>query len=154
MESLGIRRQAFRMENTAEHLVFAARLLTGLLAGLFFAYAVSVLPALHAMDDQTFTTVMNKINVVIVNPVFMVVFLGAPATAAAVLFWHRAPWSIAAAALAVATLVVTFAFNIPLNNALAEGGSRAAFETPWVVWNVVRTLTSIAAFVAILRVSP
>ena len=54
--------------------------------------------------------------------------------------------------LAVVTLLVTFAFNIPLNNALADGGARAAFETSWVLWNVARTLTGTASFVCLLRV--
>ena len=50
------------------------------------------------------------------------------------------------------TLLVTFVFNIPLNNALADGGTRAAFENPWVLWNIVRTLTGTAGFVCLLRV--
>jgi uncharacterized membrane protein len=151
MERLDFCHHTHLMDTTAEYLAFAARLLTGLLAGLFFAYAVSVMPALHAMDDRTFTTVINKINVVIVNPVFMVVFLGAPAVAVALLLWQRSPWAVAGAVFAIATLVVTFAFNIPLNNALADGGSRQAFENPWVVWNIVRTLTSAACFACLLR---
>ena len=65
----------------ADYVLLAARILGALLAGVFFAYAVSVMPALGAMDDDTFVKVMNKVNVVIVNPVFLAVFLGAP--------WHR-----------------------------------------------------------------
>jgi uncharacterized membrane protein len=140
------------MNETPEYVLLTARVLSGLLAGLFFAFAVSVMPALHAMDDDTFTTVMNKINVVIVNPVFLVVFLGAPAASAAVVFWERGPWAVASAVLGMVTLIITFAFNIPLNDALADGGTRDAFENPWVVWNVVRTLTSTACLVCLLRV--
>ena len=103
------------------------------------------------MDDATFAAVMNRINVVIVNPVFLTVFLGAPALAVALLVWDRSPWAIAGAALAVVTLLVTVVFNIPLNNALAAGGGRDAFETPWVLWNVVRTLTGTAGLVCLLR---
>jgi uncharacterized membrane protein len=136
----------------SDYALLAARTLTGLLAGLFFAYAVSVMPALHAMDDDTFVTVINKINVVIVNPVFLVVFLGAPLMSLALLAWQRNPWAVAGAILAVVTLLVTSVFNIPLNNALADGGTRAAFENPWVAWNIVRTLTAMACFVCLLRV--
>ena len=135
----------------SEYVLLAGRTLSGLLAGLYFAYAVSVMPALRSMDDATFTTVMNRINVVIVNPVFLTVFLGAPALAVALLAWDRSPWAIAGAALAVVTLLVTVVFNIPLNNALAAGGERDAFETPWVLWNVVRTLTGTAGLVCLLR---
>jgi uncharacterized membrane protein len=135
----------------SEYVLLAGRTLSGLLAGLYFAYAVSVMPALRSMDDATFTTVMNRINVVIVNPVFLTVFLGAPAFAVALLAWDRSPWAIAGAALAVVTLLVTVVFNIPLNNALAAGGERDAFETPWVLWNVVRTITGTAGLVCLLR---
>jgi uncharacterized membrane protein len=136
----------------SEYVLLTGRGLSGLLAGVFFAYAVSVMPALRSMDDQTFVTVMNRINVVIVNPLFLLVFLGAPALAVVLLAWDRSPWAIAAAVLAVVTLLVTIVFNIPLNNALAAGGDREAFETPWVLWNVVRTLTGTAGFVCLLRV--
>ncbi len=84
----------------SDYVLLTAKTLAGLLAGVFFAYAVSVMPALRAMDDDTFVTVMNKINVVIVNPVFLVVFLGAPLAALAVLAWEREPWAIAGAVLA------------------------------------------------------
>ena len=135
----------------SEYVLLSGRTLSGLLAGLYFAYAVSVMPALRSMDDATFAAVMNRINVVIVNPVFLTVFLGAPALAVALLAWDRSSWAIAGAALAVVTLLVTVVFNIPLNNALAAGGERDAFETPWVLWNVVRTLTGTAGLVCLLR---
>jgi len=135
-----------------EYVVLAAQIFSGLMAGLYFAYAVSVMPALKAMDDTTFVTVMNKINVVIVNPLFLTVFLGAPAACVALLFWEQGAVAIATAALSVVTLLVTAVFNIPLNNALGAGGSRDAFERPWVLWNVVRTLTGIACLVCALLV--
>jgi uncharacterized membrane protein len=136
----------------SEYVLLASRALTGLLAGVFFAFAVGVMPALHAMGDDTFLTVMKRINVVIVNPVFLVVFLGAPVAAVAVLVWERNGWAVAGAVLAAATLVITIALNIPLNNALADGGARDAFESPWVLWNVVRTMTATAGFVCLLLV--
>jgi hypothetical protein len=48
-----------------------------------------------------------------------------------------------AAAIAV---VITFAVNAPLNDALAQGWSREAFEAPWVLWHV-RTAAAATAFV-------
>jgi len=140
------------MNSMDEYVVLAARTFSGLLAGLYFAYAVSVMPALKAMDDTTFVTVMNRINVVIVNPLFLTVFLGAPAACVALLFWEQDALTIATAVLGVVTLLVTVVFNIPLNNALAAGGSRDGFERPWVLWNAVRTLTGIACLVCVLLV--
>lgn len=136
----------------SEYVLLVGRCVSGLLAGVFLAYAVSVMPALRTMDDHVFVTVMNRINVVIVNPVFLLVFLGAPVLAAGLLVWDRSPWAIAGAVLAVLTLVISFAMNIPLNNALSDGGTREAFENPWTVWNIARTLTATASLLCLLRV--
>lgn len=57
------------------------------------------------------------------------------------------------------TAVVTFAIHIPLNEDLKQAGDPARIEnlaavhddfaTPWVAWNIVRTLASTAAFGAL-----
>ena len=117
------------------------------LAGLYLGFAVAVMPALRHVDDATFVAVMNHINTAIMNPVFLVVFLGAPAAAAALLVGDRSPATIVAAVLAVAALVITLAANVPLNDALADGGTRAAFQTPWVRWHLARTVAAAASFV-------
>jgi uncharacterized membrane protein len=36
---------------------------------------------------------------------------------------------------------------VPLNDALAEGGSRGAFESSWALWHYVRTAAAGTAFV-------
>lgn len=90
---------------------------------------------------------MNRLNVVIVNPVFLAFFLGAPLLALLLLGWHRSPLSITAACLAVAAVVITFAANLPLNDALANGGAVSSFEKPWLIFHTLRTLTATAAFV-------
>ncbi|MEV4760694.1 anthrone oxygenase family protein [Micromonospora sp. NPDC049559] len=61
---------------------------------------------------------------------------------------HAAPpWSVAALLLYVARLAVTGAANVPLNNALEAVGVldlaavRQRFETPWVRWNLARTVS-------------
>lgn len=125
----------------------AARVLGGLLAGLYLGFAVAVMPALRHVDDASFIETMNRINTAIVNPMFLLVFLGAPVAAAAVLIGNRSPAIIAAAALAVAALIITFVGNVPLNDALADGGTRTAFETPWVYWHLARTAAAAASFV-------
>ncbi len=141
----------------AASLLPAARVAAGLLAGVFLAFAVGVMPALRALDDWTFVPVMNRINEVIVNPAFLLVFLGAPALAAALLLVERSPLTVAGAALAVVTLVITIAWNVPLNNDLAavphDGAmdlARARFETSWTVGNIVRTVTGTASFVCLV----
>jgi uncharacterized membrane protein len=144
--------------------LIAATITTGLMAGLFFTYANSVLPALKGADDRTFIDAMQRINISIVNPLFLLAFLGAAALGVLATFLHlgRAGfgWVLAGTVLYLATLVITFAINIPLNNALDAAGDptritdlaavRAQFESTWVRWNLVRALTSAAGFVCLV----
>ena len=134
-----------------ELVVVTGRVLTGLLAGIYLAFLVAVMPALHGQSDDVFVAVMNRINVVIVNPAFLFLFLGAPLVTAALLWWQRGPLVIAAVALAFVAVAITVGANVPLNDALAAGGSRQDFETPWLVWHALRTAVAIACFGLLCR---
>ncbi|WP_232343923.1 anthrone oxygenase family protein [Actinoplanes awajinensis] len=130
----------------------------GLMAGLFFAFSVAVLPGLHAGDDRTFVAAMQQVNVAIQNGVFGLVFIGAlafPALAAVLLAraGHRsaAGWTAAAAGLYLVVLLLTVTVSVPLNNRLAAAGltdpaqARQAFAGVWVPINQLRTvLTTLA----------
>lgn len=134
-----------------------AAIASGLQAGLYYGFTVGVMPGLARGGHPTFVTAMQQINVAIVNPGFLVTFLGAPvlaALAAALQLGRGGPalaWAVAGLLLALATLIITFVFNIPLNNALDAAGdtdpasARTAFESGWVTWNAVRALTSTLA---------
>jgi uncharacterized membrane protein len=144
--------------NTARSIVLiAATVAAGLQAGTYYIWACAVIPGISRTDDRTFVTTINHLNHAIVNPVFLLTFLGAPALAAvgtALAASPSRPWAAVALALTVATLVVTFAANIPLNDALEAGAddpasARAAFETAWQWWNAVRTVTSTGALLAL-----
>ncbi|MGW6703887.1 anthrone oxygenase family protein [Streptomyces sp. NPDC054956] len=134
----------------------AATLTTGLMAGLFFAFDVSVMPALKRSDDRTLISVMQRVNTSIINGWFMLAFLGALLFTALTLGLHlpageRAALPALAGALFayVLALGVTGRVNIPLNNALEAAGPaeriadpatvRRAFETKWVPANRWRT---------------
>jgi uncharacterized membrane protein len=151
------------MSAERKHLVLgAAALTTGLLAGFFYAYSVSVMPGLGQADDRTIVDAMQQINEAVENPVFLLSFIGAPVLTLAALIAERrsgspevARWILAAVVLSAVALVVTAAFNIQLNDELEQAGdpSRIAdlsavrddFEDPWVAWNIVRTVASVAA---------
>lgn len=136
------------LETIRGPILLAATVATGLQAGTYYTWACGVMPGLADVDDRTFTSTMNGVNVAIVNPVFMASFLGAPALAAVALATGSGsarPWLIAGLVLAIGTVAITAGGNVPLNDALAAGGSRADFETAWVRWNIVRTLTSTGA---------
>jgi uncharacterized membrane protein len=136
--------------------------MVGLIAGLFFAYACSVMPGLARADDRTLVVTMQRINRAIINPVFMIPFLGGLLVTGLAVVLHIGddrrvlPWAVAAFVLHLAVIVVTRRVNIPLNNALDAAGDpdrvadlaavRRAFEATWVRWNVVRALASAASF--------
>ncbi|GAA5048254.1 anthrone oxygenase family protein [Nocardia callitridis] len=147
----------------------AATLATGLIAGVFYAYAISVMPALGRADDRTLVEVMQKINVAIMNPWFLTGFVGTVAfgVLAALTHLDRAHrgvlvWIVAALVLNVLAFLVTSALNVPLNDQLAAAGAaarigelasvRADFESAWVRWNMVRAVLHALAFVALCGV--
>ena len=144
--------------------LIVATALTGLMAGIYFAYACSVMLALGRTADRTFVEVMQKIDVAIQNPVFFAAFFGAQ-VAAGVAMWLQASdggvsgWTPAALALNVAGLLITMVANVPLNNALHAAGDpvaiadpgavRARFEQPWNSWNLARGGSHLAALVCL-----
>ncbi|MET7619960.1 anthrone oxygenase family protein [Streptomyces sp. NPDC005408] len=149
----------------AKAVLGAATVANGLVAGVWYAYATSVMPALARSNDRTYIEVMQNINEVIRNPVFFAGFFGA-LVLAAIAAWQqrRSPlrrWVLAGLVLYAAVLVVTTAVNIPLNNELEAAGNpariadpaavRETFEDPWVAWNAVRLVLSTAALVCLWR---
>jgi uncharacterized membrane protein len=141
-------------------ILVTATVLTGLSAGLFATFSYAVMPGLRRTGDATFVEGMRAINIAILNPVFAVVFVGAfVATAVALVAgWDEPsrPWVLASLALYVmGAFVITFAVNVPLNDALEAGtGSaaslREAFEGSWVLWNHVRSVLTTSALVCLL----
>ncbi|MET8878473.1 anthrone oxygenase family protein [Nocardia sp. NPDC004604] len=144
----------------------AATLATGLIAGVFYAYATSVMPALNRTDDRAMIDVMQKINVVIINPWFMIGFMGTvgfTVLAAALHLGkeHRTTliWLGIALALNVIAFAVTSGSNVPLNDQLAAAGDpaqiadlakvRADFESAWVRWNIIRAILHTLAFLVL-----
>ncbi len=126
---------------------------TGLVAGIFLAFATAVMPGLARGDDRTFVAALQQVNVAIVNPLFVTVFVAPVLLLGAAAFTGPARWWVLAAlVLHVVTVLVTGAGNIPLNDALAAAGAtdpaaaRQAFEDPWNRLHLVRTLTVTAAF--------
>ncbi|MFF1412570.1 anthrone oxygenase family protein [Streptomyces sp. NPDC058289] len=149
-------------------LLVLSTVLVGLMAGLFFAFDVSVMPGLAKTDDRTYVTAMQSFNAVIDgNPLFGTVFVVALLAAFAAAFVEAragrravALWAAVAAAAYLVVLVVTFAVNIPLNNELADVGDAAKltdfsvvekFKGTWETANIVRTLICAAALTALAR---
>jgi uncharacterized membrane protein len=136
----------------------AALVTTGLMAGVYLAFGIAVLPGLARQDDRTFVGAMRGMNVAILNGWFAVVFggpllLGIVAVVSRLGHRDDLGWVTLALVLYAATLVVTAAVSVPLNNRLDSTepieDARAVFETRWVRWNVVRTVVCVLSFVSL-----
>jgi uncharacterized membrane protein len=146
----------------------AAVIATGLLAGLFYAFDVAVMPALTRADDRTLVDAMQQMIDAIENPAFFLTFLGAPVLAGVALAQARrsgstetARWIMIGLGAYAVMFLVTVAFHFPLNEDMKNAGDPARirdleavrddFATPWVAWNIVRTVASTVAFGALTR---
>jgi uncharacterized membrane protein len=143
------------MPIAALHLV--AALAAALMAGFFWSFSVVVMDGLRALPPLEAMRAMQAINAAVRNALFALGFFGTPILCALVLLTLLLPAgrgtggfvAASGAALYIAlAFVVTFARNVPLNEALAGGTSAEqwhAFLTPSVFWNHVRTVGSLAA---------
>ena len=140
----------------------------GVAGGVFFAFSTFVMPALHRLPKPQGMAAMQSINKAAPNPLFMAVLFGTFVLGVVVAvsgLRHRGPatpWLVAGAAAYLVQIVLTVAYHVPRNNALAlldpaASGSVAAWQhyyTGWTLLNHVRTIVSIAAsacFVVALR---
>jgi uncharacterized membrane protein len=140
----------------------AATVAMGLIAGLYFAWSVSVMPGLANIGDRAFVDAMQEMDDAIQNPLFFATFFGAIALPGAAIVLQRrlgarqaTPWIVAAVVLYGLGFLTTMAINVPLNADIVDAGDpsriadpgavRDAFEDEWVAWNIVRTVLSIAA---------
>ncbi|MFJ5263515.1 DUF1772 domain-containing protein [Streptomyces sp. NPDC088387] len=132
----------------------AATVTVGLIAGTFFIFAVTVMPALAHSDDDVYVQVMSDIDDAIYNPLFLGAFMAAlllTAVAAWRLRGRPGPraWMWAALVAYGLTFLITMGINVPLNEDLVSStdpvAARADFEDPWVLWNGIRAATSALA---------
>lgn len=159
-----------RLGSTFRALTLAgATFATGLAAGVFYAYAVSVNLGLATQPDASYVATMQAINERIENPLFFASFFGAALFPLAALAAHysRRPrsgrfWLIALACVLYigGSFLLTAFVNVPMNEELARVASdvstgelsraRAAYEEPWNFWNGVRTVFSFLAFLVLI----
>lgn len=133
----------------------------GTVGGIFFAFSNFVMQALGRLPDAHGAAAMQTINVTVLNPLFLGVFMGTAVLGAGSAIAAFLPWSGAASALLLAagllylggTFLVTLVFNVPRNKALAglapespqAGRYWRIYLREWVLWNHVRTAASLAS---------
>lgn len=137
-----------------------------IIAGIFYAFSTFIMQALGRIPVPEGIRAMQTINIVIINPFFLGIFMGtallliAVAIAAGMNLGHPgAPLVLAGAALYVlGCFVVTMGLNVPLNNALAAADPASAegaavwsrYLRDWVLWNHVRTAASLAGAIVLV----
>jgi uncharacterized membrane protein len=127
----------------------------GLMAGLFFAFSTSIMPGLARLPKPAAALAMQQANRTILNPLFLLVFLGTAlvcllvAAAALVTGYGGAVWLVAGALLyVIGGFGVTLVVNVPMNNRLdvsdpdsAEGGEVwTGYLSRWTAWNHLRAV--------------
>jgi uncharacterized membrane protein len=152
----------------ARLILLLAIVLTGLSAGFFYTYEISVTPGLAEISDVSYVETFQSINNTIRSPGFGIVFFGSiPALGlAAAVNWRNANqparWLLGAGLVLYLTgLAITGTGSVPLNEELAElatvtpasaADARAAFEDSWNRLHLIRTIAFAASFLAVVLV--
>jgi uncharacterized membrane protein len=137
----------------------------GLIAGVFFAFSSFVMKALAQVEPTQGMTTMQAINVTVINPSFMTVFMGTTVlclflAVLALLKWQQpgSAYLLGGCLLyLLGTFLVTVIGNVPLNGTLAIAHSNsseglqlwASYLKTWTIWNHIRTLAALGATAAI-----
>lgn len=149
-------------------LIFAA-VTTALMAGLFYAWSISVVPGIVRLPDREYIAAMQSMNDAIENPIFFAAFFGAMFLLPISTYMHYSQpmsarfWFLLAASVLyiVGVMGLTMFGNVPLNIALRNfdipGASaqeiaslRTKFEGPWNNLNSIRTVANILSLVCVI----
>lgn len=132
----------------------------GVMAGVFFAFSVSVMIGLDRIRADQAILAMQSINRKILNPVFLTTFVGAPIAAAVtgallLTLGKRTAgilFLLAGAMYVLGALMPTVAVNVPMNDKLDVANvpsdmQEAArtwsdYSTRWTRWNTMRAVLS------------
>jgi len=133
----------------------------GAIGGLFFAFSTCVMRGLSELPPAQGVKAMQAINRVILNPLFLGVFMGTGVLSLvciAVFFLApeepSSPWLLAAGMLYLAgTFLVTIAFNVPRNERLARMDNESPeavdywprYLREWTAWNHVRGIMAMGS---------
>jgi uncharacterized membrane protein len=142
-------------------LTFVTAVGAGLVGGVFFAFSTFVMKALGRLRPSEGAAAMQAINVEAPNPAFMLALFGTGLAGLVLAVWGLAdldePYAgylIAAGVVYfVGEVVLTGAYHVPRNNALARVDPESAegqrlwerYRVDWTRWNHVRTAAGLAA---------
>jgi uncharacterized membrane protein len=155
------------MDRALFGLVCAAAIGSGVVGGIFYGFSSFVMKALRRIAPEQGIAAMNSINVTVINPSFMLPFVGtallcALLAAGAYFWWPQFSGKlvlVAALLYLVGSFGLTMVMNQPMNLKLAGLPTAQALDywaqyvDAWSVWNHVRTAASLLSamlFVAAL----
>jgi uncharacterized membrane protein len=146
--------------------VIVALLGSALIGGIFFAFSSFIMKALARLPTSEGMAAMQSINVVVLNPVFLAVFMGTTVISLLVLIVAISGWGMPAAPYfmlgallyIVGTFIVTGVGNVPLNNQLASIAATDPAASDiwkhylkrWTQLNTLRTFCAMAAAIVLL----
>lgn len=148
------------MSATITLLGLASLLGAALMAGTFYAFSTFIMAALGRVPAAEGMAAMQSINVAVINPWFLSVFLGTAVLSIALVglalldSQPRSLWMLSGGlAYVLGTFSVTVVGNIPLNNELARASATAPdgravwvrYLDRWAQWNHLRTAFAVIA---------
>ena len=147
--------------NLLTAVIVASTVASALVGGVFFAFSAFVMRALTDLPPAQGILAMQRVNVAVINPLFLGVFFGTALLLGIATYLGRHSsqsfaWLIGAFLIyLVGSVGVTMALNVPRNNRLASleaTSTQAAAYWPayvreWLAWNHVRCIASLAAAV-------
>lgn len=145
-------------------ILFGSVILTGLSAGLFYAWSVSVIPGTQKVADPAYLETMQSINRAILNPAFLLIFFGSVLflSISSIYEFHVNKvtfWLFLSASIfyLLGTVGVTGLGNVPLNdqldtleivkmNADKMAEFRKFYESNWNRLHLIRTVFAVVSF--------
>lgn len=150
-------------------LLTIATVFGGLMAGLFYAWSISVTSGLAQVNDHHYLAAFQQMNRAILNPAFFIPFFGQSILLPLLTYqYYRSPSADGYQYLIAATLLywfgcmaVTMFGNVPLNNALEilqidlilpaqRADFRLDFEQKWNRLNWIRTICTFLSLVCLV----
>ena len=138
----------------------------GLMAGLFFIFSNTVMPALGKLRPHEGIVAMQSINRVILNPLFFIVFFGTAAGSLLLIVSTIWRWSqlesiyllCGSGLYLVGVMFITMRFNVPMNNRLDALEPKNPNSEPywkaylirWTRWNHIRSVASLLGTAALI----
>lgn len=155
---------------TSEKSIFVVTLMAvlgcGLIAGTFFAFSAFVMKAFGRLPALEGIAAMQAVNIAVLNPLFLTVFVGTTVLCGAAVVLSFLRWQEPGAVFrligglfyVLGTFFVTGMGNVPLNDRLAVLNTTnpqaasvwADYLTQWTLWNHVRTVAALAAMALLI----